>query len=200
MATRSAGFTLVETAIVLVIIGLLIAAVIQGQELIRSARVRNLIAEQEAVSTAILGFQDRFRALPGDYREATINIRGAGADGNGNGIIEDVGAVPEYILVWTHLSAAGFLNASFTATSGTVSPNPWEYPDQRLRRLSAGDLRRELGLQYQRDEAPQHQDRKSDPGGANRGDRPQDRRRTPHLGTAPVLTLCSGRSCAGVGR
>ena len=77
MSTRPAGFTLVEMAIVLVIVGLLLGAVLQGQELIRSARVRNLIAEQDAVSTAILGFQDRFRALPGDYREATTNIAAA---------------------------------------------------------------------------------------------------------------------------
>jgi prepilin-type N-terminal cleavage/methylation domain-containing protein len=123
MTTRSAGFTLVEIAIVLVIIGLLLGAVLQGQELIRSARVRNLIAEQEAVSTAILGFQDRFGALPGDYREATTSIRGGVADGNGNGRIEAAGAVPEYILVWTHLSAAGFLNAGFAATSSTASPD-----------------------------------------------------------------------------
>ena len=110
-------------AIVLVIVGLLLGAVLQGQELIRSARVRNLIAEQEAVSTAILGFQDRFRALPGDYLEATTNLRGAVADGNGNGRIEDAGAVKEYILVWTHLTAAGFLNAGFAATSSTTDPD-----------------------------------------------------------------------------
>jgi prepilin-type N-terminal cleavage/methylation domain-containing protein len=128
VSARSAGFTLVEIAIVLVIVGLLLGAVLQGQELIRNARVRNLIAEQEAVSAAILGFQDRFRALPGDYREATLNIKNAGADGNGNGIIEDLGAIPEYILVWTHLSAAGFLNAGFSVTSGTATPGQGNTP------------------------------------------------------------------------
>lgn len=128
MTARSAGFTLVEIAIVLVVIGLLIAAVLQGQELIRSARVRNVIAEQEAVSAAVLAFQDRFRALPGDYREATSNITGAVADGDGNGLIEDVGAIPEYILVWTHLAASGFLNAGFTAASGTLSPGQGNTP------------------------------------------------------------------------
>jgi prepilin-type N-terminal cleavage/methylation domain-containing protein len=128
MTTRSGGFTLVETAIVLVIIGLLLAAVLQGQELIRGTRIRSLIAEQEAVSAAILGFQDRFRALPGDYRDATTNIRNAGANGNGNGVIEDTGVVPEYILVWTHLAASGFLSAGFAVTSGTSAPNPENTP------------------------------------------------------------------------
>ena len=49
-------------------------------------------------------------------------------NGNGNGLIEDVGATREYILVWTHLSSAGFLNASFSATSGTAAPSPGNTP------------------------------------------------------------------------
>jgi prepilin-type N-terminal cleavage/methylation domain-containing protein len=130
MTLRSAGFTLVETAIVLVIIGLLIAAVLQGQELIRGARVRNLISEQDAVGAAVLAFQDRYRALPGDFRDAstTIPCDPACVDGNGNGLIEDVGTVPEYILVWSHLAGAGFLNAAFSAGSGTASPGPGNTP------------------------------------------------------------------------
>ena len=200
MSTRSTGFTLVEIAIVLVIIGLLLGAVLQGQELIRSARVRNLIAEQDAVSTAILGFQDRFRALPGDYGEATTNItRRRAPTATATAGSRTLGAVPEYILVWTHLAAAGFLNGSFSATSSTASPRPGQHADQRLRRLSAGDLRRELGLQRQHDVAPQHQDRQSDPGRDHRRDRPQDRRRAARLGTVPVLALRGGRIRAGSG-
>ncbi len=123
---RDAGFTLVETAIVLVIIGLLLAAVIQGQELIRSARVRSLIAEGEAVSTAIMGFQDRFGALPGDFRDAANNLTEASGSGNGNGRIEDDAAgtdvVPhEEILVWNHLARSGFLNGSYSMTSSSVA-------------------------------------------------------------------------------
>lgn len=123
---RGAGFTLVETAIVLVIIGLLLAAVLQGQELIRSARVRNLIAEGEAVSTAILGYQDRFGALPGDDRTATTNLSGASGNGNGNGRIEDNAAgtdvVPhEEILAWNHLASAGFLNGSYSMATSSVA-------------------------------------------------------------------------------
>lgn len=126
MTARPAGFTLVETAIVLVIIGLLLMAVIQGQELIRSARVRSLIAEGEAVSTAILGFQDRFGALPGDYQDATRNLAVSSGNGNGNGRIEDNAAGPdvvphEEILVWNHLSTAGFLNGSFSMASSSVA-------------------------------------------------------------------------------
>ena len=75
MPRQTSGFTLVEMAIVVLIVGSLVALIVQGQELIRSARVRSLTAQQSAVSTAVFGFQDRYRALPGDYAQASANSR-----------------------------------------------------------------------------------------------------------------------------
>ena len=63
---REGGFTLVEIAIVLVIIGLLLGGILKGQELITSARVRNLADQAAAVQAAYYGFVDRYRAIPGD--------------------------------------------------------------------------------------------------------------------------------------
>ncbi len=74
MGKLSKGFTLIEIAIVLVIIGLLLGGVLKGQELITGARVRNLISQQDGIKAAFFGFQDRFRALPGDYASASTNI------------------------------------------------------------------------------------------------------------------------------
>ena len=123
------GFTLIEIAIVLVIIGLLLGGVLKGQELITSARVRNLISQQDGIKAAFFGFQDRFRALPGDYTAATANITGANGNGNGNGQIESAATpvggskVQEDILAWDHLSHAGFINGSYTfATAPTDNP------------------------------------------------------------------------------
>src|SRR5215510_8766093 len=79
MRNLSKGFTLIEIAIVLVIIGLLLGGVLKGQELITGARVRNLISQQDGIKAAFFGFQDRYRALPGDYASAS------GANGNING-------------------------------------------------------------------------------------------------------------------
>jgi hypothetical protein len=117
------GITLVEMAIILLIIGVLLAGVIQGQQLIASARVRQVIAQQDAVTTAVLAFQDRFQALPGDYREAPVFIvcTPACVGGNGNGRIEEATTPKESILVWSHLAGAGFLNASYAAGSATVA-------------------------------------------------------------------------------
>jgi prepilin-type N-terminal cleavage/methylation domain-containing protein len=124
------GFTLVEMAIILAIIGMLIAGVMQGQQLIQNARVRSLLAEQDAVATAVVAFQDRYQALPGDYRDAATFLPCSPAcpGGNGNGRIEDSGLPLESVLVWTHLANAGFLNGSFSANSSTASVAPDNTP------------------------------------------------------------------------
>jgi prepilin-type N-terminal cleavage/methylation domain-containing protein len=131
---RTQGFTLIEIAIVLVIIGLLLGGVLKGQELITGARVRNLISQQDGIKAAFFGFQDRYRALPGDYATADPNIKCPSTcpNGNGNGRIEKVaGSNWEYTFVWTHLTAAGFMNGSYSATSGaavddtTTPKNPY---------------------------------------------------------------------------
>ncbi|UCD68217.1 MAG: prepilin-type N-terminal cleavage/methylation domain-containing protein [Betaproteobacteria bacterium] len=132
MMHRQTGFTLIEIAIVLVIIGLLLGGVLKGQELITSARVRNLISQQDGVKAAFFGFQDRFRAYPGDYAGADQNIPnigtacGVNGNGNGNGRIE---AGDEAILSWEHLSKAGFITGTYTCstteTNTTTPKNPY---------------------------------------------------------------------------
>ncbi len=131
MGTRSKGFTLIEIAIVLVIIGLLLGGVLKGQELITGARVRNLISQQDGIKAAFFGFQDRYRALPGDYAAASTNINGVTIAGDGNGRIEAPNAAGTYesILTWNHLTAAGFLNGSYTmATSATSTSDDTNTP------------------------------------------------------------------------
>ena len=112
------GLTLVEVAVMLVMLGLLVQVVLQGRELVQSARVRDIIAQQGAAESAFLAFQDRFRALPGDYANASTNIdcgSSACLNGNGNGRIEPGtgGALHEEILAWQHLSGAGFINGQY---------------------------------------------------------------------------------------
>jgi len=127
MKSRQQGFTLIEIAIVLVIIGLLLGGVLKGQELITGARVRNLIQQQDGVKAAYFGFLDRFRGLPGDYSTAMTNITGASKNGDGDGQIEakNTSDDVEMILAWEHLSKAGFINGSYTyAATTTEASNP----------------------------------------------------------------------------
>lgn len=114
MSRRSSrGFSLVEIAIVLVVIGLLLGGILRASELITSARVRELISKRDGITAAYLGFEERYRALPGDYVQATLNIRGATQNGNGNGRIESATIPNESILAWEHLTQAGFLAPTF---------------------------------------------------------------------------------------
>ncbi|HMJ50058.1 MAG TPA: prepilin-type N-terminal cleavage/methylation domain-containing protein, partial [Burkholderiales bacterium] len=130
MLRRENGFTLIEIAIVLVIIGLLLGGVLKGQELITSAKVRNLIAQQDGIKAAYFGFQDRYRALPGDYpgAVASANIPNVTATlgGNGDGQILNTAGANEQTIAWVHMSHAGFLTGSFnmgTATDAVAQAN-----------------------------------------------------------------------------
>jgi len=110
------GFTLIEIAIVLVIIGLLLGGVLKGQELINTARVRALNNSVDGITAAWFSFMDRYRAFPGDYSRADVNIAGAPANGDGNGIVGDVAGVDddaERGLVWLHLESAGYITGSY---------------------------------------------------------------------------------------
>ncbi len=115
MLNRQRGFTLIEIAIVLVIIGLLLGGVLKGQEMITSAKVRNLADQANGIKAAFFAFQDRYRALPGDYDNAANNIAGVaaganGGNGDGNGLVS---ANNDRGLFWMHLSAAGFITGNF---------------------------------------------------------------------------------------
>src|ERR1041384_6761424 len=90
MRSQQSGFTLVEIAIVLVIIGLLLGGILKGQELINSAKVKNLANDFRVIPTYIYAYQDKFKALPGDDPAAQTHFpTGVAADnGNGNGVID----------------------------------------------------------------------------------------------------------------
>ena len=113
---KQKGFTLIEIAIVLVIIGLLLGGVLKGQELINTARVRALNNTVDGITAAWFSFQDRYRAFPGDYLDARslINLSdgtGGGLNGgNGDGLVD---TAAERAFVWTHLEAGGYITGGY---------------------------------------------------------------------------------------
>jgi prepilin-type N-terminal cleavage/methylation domain-containing protein len=116
---KQAGFTLIELAIVLVIIGLLLGGVLRGQELINSARVKSLTRDFQNTQVYLYGYQDRFRAVPGDDGNAAARLPGppaatpappaAANNGQIDGSWGDgFAAGTESILFWQHVRMAGF--------------------------------------------------------------------------------------------
>ena len=63
---KTRGFTLVELAIVLVIIGIILGAILKGQELINNSRAKRLQNDLRGLEAAIWTFYDRFGKFPGD--------------------------------------------------------------------------------------------------------------------------------------
>lgn len=123
MKNQQSGFTLVEIAIVLVIIGLLLGGVLKGQELINSAKVKNFASDFRNIPLFIYGYQDKFRAIPGDDVRAVTNV-GASAAGNGDGRIggawNSTTDTDETVLFWEHVRKAN-LAAGPTSVSSVGS-------------------------------------------------------------------------------
>jgi prepilin-type N-terminal cleavage/methylation domain-containing protein len=130
MKRQQSGFTLVEIAIVLVIIGLLLGGILKGQELINSAKVKNLTSEIRNIQTQIYGYQDKFKQLPGDDARVANNLTGAtSATGGtlGNGQIEGplfpaAAATSESAVFWQHLRLANLASGPTALTDAQYYP------------------------------------------------------------------------------
>lgn len=110
------GFTLVELAVVMIIIGILIGGILKGQELITNARVTSTISQMEALNAAYQDFRNQYNAIPGDMDDADTRIGQCGLNacnpGGGDGTLDVVvGGTPgnEASDFFLHLLGAGYI-------------------------------------------------------------------------------------------
>ncbi len=127
LSKKQHGFTLVELAIVMIIIGLLLGGVLKGQQLISNAKVKGTISQLKAYQAAFYSFKDSYGAIPGDMRNANTRLQGCDAGnansclpGDGNSLIgpiervwaDEVSSLPahnENVQYWKHLALADLI-------------------------------------------------------------------------------------------
>ena len=129
MTRKQYGFTLIEIAIVLVIIGLLLGGVLKGQELINSAKVKNLAGDFKNIQTYIYGYQDKYKAFPGDDAGYLTHLGASAVAGTGgtlaSGIIQgkwsDTGTIETHVF-WQHVRLANLATGPID-TSTDIRPD-----------------------------------------------------------------------------
>jgi prepilin-type N-terminal cleavage/methylation domain-containing protein len=121
---KQQGFTLIEMAIVLVIIGLLIGGVLKGQELIENSKTKAVVSDMKAVQASYNGYIDRYKAIPGDETAATMTNRGwlGTTGGNGDGVLGITAAqtftnAGEQAGFWRALRGSGLMTGDPAATA-----------------------------------------------------------------------------------
>jgi prepilin-type N-terminal cleavage/methylation domain-containing protein len=129
---KQKGFTLVELAIVLVIIGLIVSSILVGQDMIRSAELRSTVSQYRNIQTGVAAFKNKYSYIPGDIEGEIYGFEGLTAyqnnsadcsainpsvavgtgTGDQNGIIEsscggNATFTGEMVTFWSHLTTPG---------------------------------------------------------------------------------------------
>ncbi|MCR5225009.1 MAG: prepilin-type N-terminal cleavage/methylation domain-containing protein [Alphaproteobacteria bacterium] len=101
------GFSLIEVAIAVVIIGLIVSFSMKGKELINTARLQSVSEQVNAFKIATQAFMDKYGALPGDLTDAREMISDKVTNGRGDGVISSVDDARRF---WAHLIASNLIS------------------------------------------------------------------------------------------
>lgn len=134
---KNKGFTLIEMAVVIVIIAAIAGAIVAGRDLIKQSELRGIMAELENNKAAYKLFVQTYGKAPGDFPKGSLYwpsgtqgcTTGTGScNGNGDGIISysltggpsGVGGVNENIIALRQMKLAGMLDFPSVQISSAV--------------------------------------------------------------------------------
>lgn len=117
---KISGFSLIELSFVMIIMGIIMATVFKGQDLLEAARLQSCVSDLNQYRLAIMTYYSQFSQLPGNDIHAKNHFGNNAINGDGKGFIQTA----EQPHVWQHLHYAGMIDSSeppATRIGGTIS-------------------------------------------------------------------------------
>jgi len=121
---ESKGFSLVELVIVLVVIGLIVAGIAAGSNILYAAKLNKVITELRNYEIAFDKFRIKYNYWPGDMQNATsywgvynssTNEKGV-TNGDGS---ETYNSYQERYQAWSHLAKSGMIIGDYNGYGGS---------------------------------------------------------------------------------
>ncbi len=148
MNNRKKGFTLLEMAIVLVIIAIIVGGVMATLSMMHTSKLRSVMMDVNNFRTAVTSFRQKYIYLPGDMKNAhgywddgSDGVCGTAAECNGDGDGE-IDAGGEDLRAWQHLSLAEMLKGDYAGSGGFIIGET--LPESKI--LNGGYLLRHINI------------------------------------------------------
>lgn len=107
------GFSLIELALVLIVVGILAGAIFKGQDILEAAKIRAVLNDIDRIRTAATLYHDTFGQWPGNDSLAKARFGQDVNNGQGTGVISG----DEASQFWVHLTKADHLSDGMAPSS-----------------------------------------------------------------------------------
>jgi prepilin-type N-terminal cleavage/methylation domain-containing protein len=122
------GFSLIEMAMVLLVIGIIAGSIFKGKDIVESAQIRSVANDIECLRVAYNNYVVTYNALPGNDKTASSKFAGAE---NGSGNLQY--SEEDTKKVFSHLYCAGLINSPTFKTPKIGGTYSFVYENDQLK-------------------------------------------------------------------